>query len=141
MTSELGRYGQNDTRLVHHLFVGINGDAAATTLELGTDGLVVASFSINPNFPRAAKLVAIAVNCFVGADNVVGSWTLRVRKNEGATDEATFVFGAVGGAFTKTAGPPSVECLFQAGDSYHVQADGPSKNQVYARVTLEWEVL
>jgi len=140
VTSELGRYGQNDTRLVHHLFVGINGDAAAVTLELGTDGLVVGAASINPNFPRAAKLVAVAVNCFIPIENVVGPWTLRVRKNEGATDEATFVFAAAAG-FNKTAGPPSVECLFQAGDSYHVQADGPSKNQVYARVTLEWEVL
>ena len=140
MTSELGRFSQNDTRLVHHLFVGLNGDAAAVTLELGTDGLVVGAASLNPNFPRASKLVAIAVNCFVGVDNVAGAWTLRVRKNEGGTDAATFTFAAAAG-LNKTAGPPSVECLFQAGDSYHVQADGPSKNNIYARVTMEWEVL
>lgn len=140
MTSELGRYGQNDTRLVHHLFVGINGDAAAVTLELGTDGLAVGAASLNPGFPRASKLVAVMVNCFVGLENVAGSWTLRVRKNEGATDEATFSFAAAAG-LNKTAGPPSVEALYQAGDTYHVQADGPSKNNVYARVTMEWEVL
>lgn len=140
MTSELGRYGQNDTRLVHHLFVGVSGDPAAVTLELGTDGLAVAAASLNICFPRAAKLVGVAVNCFVGAENVVGGWTLRVRKNEGATDEATFSFGAAAG-LNKTAGSPSVECLYQAGDTYHIQADGPSKNNIYARVTMEWEVL
>lgn len=140
MTSELGRYGQNDTRLVHHLFIGISGDPAAVTLELGTDGLAVGALSLNPSFPRAAKLVAIAVTFFVGIENVAGNWTLRVRKNEGATDEATFSFAAATG-LNKTAGPPSVEALYQAGDTYHIQADGPSKNNVFARVTMEWEVL
>ena len=104
------------------------------------DNFVVGAGSLNPCFPKSSRLVGVGIHglCFV--DTVPGNWTLRVRKNEGATDEATFSF-ALTSTTQKAAGSPNVEPNFQAGDTYHVLADGPEKNTVVIRLTLEWEVL
>lgn len=138
--STLGRRYTNDSRLVHHHLFVFDSGAAVTTVGFTMDNFVVAVGSLNPCFPSAAKLVGIGLHTLCFADTVPGNWTLRVRKNEGAGDEATFSF-ALTNAFSKPAGRPSVEALFQAGDTYHVLADGPEKNTVVLRLTLEWEVL
>ena len=138
--STLGRRYVNDTRVVHHHLVVFDSNATATSVGFAMDNLAVAAASLNPCFPRAAKLVGVGIHSICFVDTVAGNWTLRVRKNEGGTDEATFSF-ALTSTTQKTAGSPSVEALFQAGDTYHVIADGPEKNTVIIRLTLEWEVL
>lgn len=136
----LGRSYTNDSRLVHHHLFVFDGGAAVTSVGFTMDNFVVGVGSLNPCFPSAAKLVGVGLHTLCFTDTVPGNWTLRVRKNEGGTDEATFSF-ALTNSFSKAAGAASAEPVFQAGDTYHVLADGPEKNTVVLRLTLEWEVL
>lgn len=138
--SELGRIERSDTRYVHHLYFVFDSNATATSVGFQTDNFVVGAASANVCFPKAARLVGCATHALCFVDTVPGNWTLRVRQNEGGVDVATFSF-TLTSVFTKSAGSPSVEALFQAGDTYHVQADGPEKNTVIIRLTLEWEIL
>lgn len=138
--SELGRIDRSYAKVVHHLYFVFDGGTALTEVAFQTDNFVVGAASANVCFPNAAKLVGVAIMAITFGDTVPGDWTIRVRKNEGGADEATFPFTLTTAA-TKSAGPPDVEALFQRGDTYHVLANGPEKVAVVARLTLEWEIL
>lgn len=138
--SDLGRLSPNDTRYVHHLYFVFDSGAALTSVGFQTDNFVVGAASLNVCFPKAARLVGCAAHTLAFVDTVPGNWTLRIRQNEGGVDVSTWSF-ALTSVASKTAGPPSVEALFQAGDTYHILADGPEKNTVIIRLTLEWEIL
>jgi hypothetical protein len=130
--------------LVHHTFQANDGGGAVTALTYAADGLIVAGGGItaNPIAPRPMRLVRVAVHALCLVINSAGDWTLRVRVNEAGTDSATFTHPiAVAPAGSKTAGVPSTVVTLNAGDTYHILADGPSRNFVVSRVTLEWELL
>ena len=130
-----------DSRIVHHTFVGYDDTAVVTTLTLQKDGFVQGSaFAFfNTCVPTAMRLRRVAVRSVTIAETVAGAWTLHLGINEGA-DVATFsVSMPVGGA--KQSGQLSADVVIQAGDTYHLDLDGPSRNLAFARVTLEWEVL
>ena len=76
---------------------------------------------------------------FVG-ENEPGDWLLHLRTNEGIIDAATMDLPAgTPGEFSKVAGDWSVPVSFQAGETYHVIANGPSKRAVILRAILRFE--
>jgi hypothetical protein len=104
--------------------------------------LIVASANtVNPCAPRAMKLRRIGCHSGCLVVNSAGDWTLRVRVNESGSDSATFTIGVAALPGSKNSGVPSSEIVLQAGDTYHLLADGPSRNFIVARPILEWEVL
>lgn len=130
-----------DSRFVHHTLQKLDVNAAATSLKMAMDGLDTdASSTVNPCFPHAVRLRGIAVHSACIAVNSAGAWTLRIRVNESGSDSVTFSVG-MGATGSKDAGEPSTDLVLQAGDTYHVVVDGPSRNVAAARATLEWEVL
>ncbi len=132
----------NDTRLVHHTLQKLDVNSAATSMKMAMDGLDTdASGTVNPCMPQAVRLSRIACHSITLVVNTPGNWTVRIRVNESGSDSATFSIGMAAGAGSKDAGPPSTDLILQAGDTYHVVVDGPSRNVAAARVTLEWEVL
>lgn len=131
----------NDRRLVHHTCYGADFGAAVTALALSMDGFGMSDISVNPCAPRAMRLRRIAIHSYCNAVNSAGNWTWRLRKNESGSDSATFSFGMAAFPGSKDVGAPSTEVVLQAGETYHVLADGPSRNLAGCRVTMEWEVL
>lgn len=126
--------------LVHHLAYG-EVAGLVTQLLIQMDGSVITPLSWCPAFPRAAKALRAAITAQCAADTTPGNWTLRLRKNESfVTDEATISFGLTT-TLTKTAAVWSSQVVFEAGDTYYIVADGPSKTDVLCRFVLEWEVL
>lgn len=116
--------------------------AAVTVVLLAADGLVTAAVNtVNPCMPRAVRLAAAGVHSACVAVNTAGNWTLRLRVNEAGADSATFTIGVAAVPGSKNAGPWSSDIILQPGDTYHLQADGPSRNVVLVRATLLWEVL
>jgi len=137
-----GRFNTNDTRLVHHTLQASAGGPAEVSLKLTMDNLITdTGNTTNPCIPRAARLVRAAVHGACLAVNTAGDWTLRIRKNESGSDSATMTFGLAAVPGTKTAGLLTPEVIWEAGETYHGVVDGPSRNFVIVRVTLEWEVL
>lgn len=131
-----------DSRLVHHELNVADGGAVVTATGFAMGGLIVsASNTVNPCAPRAMRLRSIGVHSACLIVNSAGDWTLRLRVNESGSDSATFLMGVAALPGTKNAGPPSSEVILQAGDTYHLVSDGPSRNYVVIRVLLEWEVL
>ncbi len=131
-----------DARLVHHELNVADGGAAVTAVGFTMGGLIVAAANtVNPCAPRAMKLRAIGSHNGCLIVNSAGDWTLRLRVNESGSDSATFTMGVAALPGSKNSGPPSSEVILQAGDTYHLLADGPSRNFVVIRVILEWEIL
>ncbi len=133
---------KRDSRLIHHCFEVADPGSAVTAVPFTMGGLLVAaSLTVNPCAPSAMKLrrIGIMAGCLIV--NSAGDWTFRIRVNESGSDSATFNFGLTALPGSKDAGPPSSEVVLQAGDTYHVLADGPSRNYVVVRPILEWEVL
>lgn len=137
------RQNRPGARLIHHTFQANNAGSAVTSLSFLMDGLVVGSESttVNVGFPRSAKLVGVFTHAGCLVVNSVGDWTLRIRVNGSGSDSATFGMPMAAVPGSKTAGQASSQLILQAGDTYHVVADGPSRNFAIARVCLEWEVL
>jgi hypothetical protein len=128
--------------LIHHTFELADGGAAVTSAGFTMGGLIVAaSNTVNPCAPSAMKLRRIGVMSGCLVVNSAGNWTLRLRVNESGSDSATFTFGLAALPGSKDFGAWSSEVLLQAGDTYHLVADGPSRNFVVVRPILEWEVL
>jgi hypothetical protein len=128
--------------LVHHHLQALDLGATATSVTFQMDGLVVGpSGTVNVPAPRPMRLVGIAVHAASGVVNTPGDWTLRVRVNESGTDSATFTFSMDALPGNKKAGPPSTVFTLPTAGTYHIVADGPSRNIVAIRVTLEWELL
>lgn len=131
-----------DTRLVHHELNVVDGGSAVTAASFSMGGLITASSStMNPCAPRAMKLRRLGVHSGCLVVNSAGSWTIRLRVNESGSDSMTFSTGAAALPGSKDSGLPSTEVILQAGDTYHLLADGPSRNFLVIRAILEWEVL
>lgn len=134
----------NPRQLVHHHFQANDLGSAVTALTFGQDGLIVAGGGVTVNVPapRPMRLVRIGVHSGCAVINTAGNWTLRLRVNESGSDSATFSFAMDAlPTGTKVAGVPSTVVTIQAGDTYHIQTDGPSRNIAAVRVTLEWELV
>lgn len=119
---------------------GSDGSNPVTTLIMTSEGQGLSPFNLNPVFPFGARAVAIGCLGNTNADIVAGNWTMRLRKNESFADSATFSF-AVSTGINKTAGRWSSEVLFDAGDTFYITADGPSKNGIAVRAWLLFEPL
>lgn len=133
---------KTDSVLVHHELNVVDSNAAATSVGFTMGGLIVAgSNTVNPCAPRAMKLRRIGSHNGCLVVNSAGDWTLRLRVNESGSDSATFTLGMAALPGSKNSGVPSSDVILQAGDTYHLLADGPSRNFVVIRVILEWEVL
>lgn len=137
------REGAADSRLVHHMFQATDFGGAITLLTFGADGQTVFSTNAtNPCMPTAARLARVGIHAACGAINTAGDWTLRFRVNESAgTDSATIGFPIAVLPGSKTAGVWSADVILQAGDTYYIVADGPSRNIILARVIVGWEIL
>lgn len=137
----LGRFGQGNKILVYDSVYGDAGGTPVTQVLFQQDNQGINPFGFCPGVPRAMKCTKVHVTSQVAAVNTAGNWTLRLRKNESfAVDEATFSFAA-GTTLSKDAGNWSTEAVFQAGDTWYVVADGPSRNTVLIRASLEWEII
>lgn len=132
-------------RIVHHTFSAQDLGAVVTSVAFFMDNIIVAgtpTTTVNPGFSRAVRLRGIFSHSGTTVVNVAGSWTVRLRLNETGVDTATFSIGVLTLPGSKDFGqmtPGGV--VIQAGSTYHIQADGPSRNIVIARVILEWEIL
>lgn len=136
------RQGPGDRAFISQEFTAQDVNSVVTFLFLEADRLVTASVNtVNPCAPRAMKLVAIGAHSTCLVVNSAGDWTLRIRVNESGSDSATFTLGMAALPGSKNAGPPSADIILQAGDTYHLQADGPSRNVALLRVNLLWEIL
>lgn len=133
----------NNRQIVHHLAQGNDFGATVTSMIMQMDGLILGGGGNTANVAatRPMRLVRVAVHAGCLVVNSAGDWTLRVRVNESGSDSATFTFSMGTLPGTKTVGVPSSVFTIQAGDTYHIQADGPSRNIAVARATLEWELL
>jgi hypothetical protein len=132
----------NDSRLVHHTLQASDLGAAVTTVGLQMGNLnTAATNTVNPGFPSAARLRRIFVHSGCLVVNVAGDWTLRMRVQESGSDTATFTIGMAALPGSKNTGQMSAAVVLQAGQTYHMVADGPSRNIAILRVMLEWEVL
>ena len=100
---------------------------------------------MGPGYPNPGlSKPAIARSAFVSwafvGENEPGDWCFRLRKNEGIIDAATIDLPAQEpGVFTKVAADWSLQVSFQAGESYHCIAEGPSKRAVILRAVLNFE--
>lgn len=131
-------------RIVHHTFSAQNLGAAATALIFIMDSIVVAgapTLTVNPGFSRAVRLRGIFAHTGALIVNVGGNWTVRLRLNETGVDAATFAVGMAAGGSKNFGQMTPGGVVVQAGSTYHIQADGPSRNIAIARVILEWEIL
>lgn len=139
--SLLGRFGKGNKILVHHNLFGVDGANPVALLIMTMEGNSVSPFSLNPCMPRALKAVKIGVLANTAVDLVPGNWTMRLRLNETfGPDIATFSF-AVSTGVNPTAGSWSAEPVIQAGERYYITCDGPNKNGIAVRATLEFEVI
>lgn len=133
-----------DPQLVHHHFQANDLGAAVTALTFTQDGLIVSGGGITVNVPapRPMRLVRVAIHAACGVVNTAGNWTLRLRVNESGSDSATASFAMDPlPAGSKVATVPSTVVAIKGADTYHILADGPSRNIAAVRVTLEWELL
>lgn len=132
-----------DAKTVHHTFQGSDLGSAVTSLALSMDGLITGTeaATCNPGFPRAAKLVGVFTHATCAAVNSAGDWTLRIKDGSSGTDLATFNMPMAAIPGSKTFGQATSQIIVQAGTTYYVSADGPSRLVVVARVVLEWELL
>jgi len=111
-----------------------------TELHLSMDRTRVAPGFPNPGMSKPAIARSAFISwAFVG-ENEPGGWMFRLRKNEAVIDAATIELPAQEpGVFSKVAGDWSTQVSFQAGETYHVVADGPSKRAVILRAILRFE--
>ena len=111
-----------------------------TELPLYMDRTRVAPGYPNPGLSKPAIARSTFITwAFVG-ENSPGDWTFRLRKNEAVIDAATITLPAgEPGVFSKVAADWSIQVSFQAGETYHCLADGPSKRAVILRAILRFE--
>lgn len=118
--------------------------AAVTTLQwfIGRQPVSGSVLTPNPGFAIPCVATHVFVDWLVLVHTVAGNWTLRLRKNESGADSATFLMTAgAASVHQKVCGLWSQEVQFDACDTYHLVADGPSKNIVLARAALRFEEL
>lgn len=128
-------------KTVQVAFWVLSGANPATSVVFSLGGNVMgAAGAVNPGLPRAAKLGRLFICSLTAGDTNPGDWTLRIRKNESGSDTATATFG-VTTTLTKTSKRWSADALFQAGDTYHIVADGPGKVAFAADLVMEWEMI
>lgn len=133
-----------DARLIHHTFQANDLGATVTSMGFFMDGLATGSeaVTVNPGFPRAVKLVGVFLYSGCAIVNSAGDWTFRLKDGATGSDLATCALGMTAlPSPTKFAGQMSSQVIIQAGVSYYVNCDGPSRNIAVARAILEWEVL
>lgn len=136
------RQRSGDRAFISNEFTAQDVGSAVKFLFLEADRLVTASTNtVNPCAPRAMKLVGIGAHSTCLIVNSAGNWTLRIRVNESGSDSATFSLGMAALPGSKNAGPASADIILQPGDTYHLLADGPSRNVALLRVNLLWEIL
>jgi hypothetical protein len=137
------RQNKGDSRFVHHTLQANDLGATVTAMAFGMDGLLTGgeTITVNPGAPRAMRLNRIFVHSSCAIVNTPGDWTVRIRVNGSGSDSATFVVGNTAVPGTKLAGQMSTDIVLQAGDTYNLLADGPSRNIAFMRAVLEWEVL
>ncbi len=111
-----------------------------TELQMFMDRRATGVGNPNPGLSKPAIARSAFINwAFVG-ENEPGDWTFRLRKNEGLIDVATIALPAgEPGVFSKVAADWSLHVSFQAGETYHCVADGPSKRAVILRALLRFE--
>lgn len=133
-----------EPQMVHHHFQANDLGAAVTAVTFTQDGLIVAGGGITVNVPapRPMRLVRVALHAACGVVNTAGNWTLRLRVNESGSDSATVSF-AINPlpSGSKASTVPSTVVTINRADTYHILADGPSRNIAAIRATLEWELL
>lgn len=124
------------------MFSASDSGTAVTALTFYKDTFIIAGANtVNPGFPRAAILRGIFVHSGCIVVNSAGNWTLRLRVDESGSDSATFSVGMAALPGSKDYGNMSTSVIVPGGSSYHIQADGPSRNFAVCRATLEWEIL
>ena len=139
----MSRQRAADRAIVHEMFQSTDFGSAIIVLVFGADGQSVFSTNAtNPCAPSAMKLSRVGIHAACGAINSAGDWTLRLRVNESLSDSATISFPIATLPGSKTAGQmSSAAIILQAGDTYYIQADGPSRNIILARAIIQWEIL
>lgn len=137
------RKGQrSDSRYIQHQFLALDTAPVVTSVVFQSEALFTGpSGTVNPIAASAMRLRRVGCHNACGAVNSAGDWTLRIRVNESGSDSATFTLRMEAAPGSKDAGAPSTEIILQAADTYHLLADGPSRNLVVARLYLEWELL
>ena len=123
-----------------HSVQGFSLAPIVTELHLTMDGWAIGLGNPNPGVSKPSiALSAYITWAFVG-ENKPGDWTFRLRKNQSIIDAATISIPAgKPGVYSNVAADWSVQVGFQAGESYHVLADGPSKQAVILRALLRFE--
>jgi hypothetical protein len=140
-----GRH-DHERRVFHHILDAFDLGGAVTSLTWFIGRQPVADpgtvLSPNPGFTHPTVATHVMVDWLVQVHTVAGDWTLTLHKNEAVAASATFTMVA-GAALThqKVSGLWSVEVPYDAADSYHLTAAGPSKNIVLARAVLRFEEL
>lgn len=127
---------------VHHTLHAINSGTAVTLLVYEMDDLITgAANTANPGFPSAVRLNRVFnfAGCLVV--NTAGNWTVRLRVNESGSDSFTFSSTIPVVSTPEKAVTEGNGLILDPGDSYHMLADGPSRNFALSRLVLEWEIL
>ncbi len=128
-----------DTTYTRDVFTVLDTNGAATSSTFQMDGLNVAGFNtVNPGFTSPMRLVGVVLANVCVAVNSPGDWTFRLRVNESTTDSYSFSFPLPAIFQNKTFQTPT-GIITPANSTYHVQADGPSRNFVLMRASIEWE--
>ena len=125
---------------LQHSMDGFSFYPIVTELQMFMDRRATGVGNPNPGLPIPAIARAAFVTwAFVG-ENEPGDWTFRLRQNEAIIDAATITMPAgEPGAFTNVAADWSTQVSFQAGETYHCIADGPTKRAVILRAILCFE--
>jgi hypothetical protein len=136
------RNGTNDTRLVHHMAVIFNTGSAVTTSLFTFQNLANGpSLTVNPIFPSAARLRAVALHTTCLVVNSAGDWTFRLYVNESGSTSFTGTFPVPAATATGKTVLPGNGIILNAGSTYHIDCTGPSRNVLAVRAVLEWEIL
>ena len=134
------RHPPKDPVFFQHSVQGFSFSSIVTSLPLQMDGWAIGLGNPNPGLSKPAIARSVfATWAFVG-ENQPGDWTLRLRKNQAIIDAATVSLTAgKPGEYSNVAADWSLQVSFQAGETYHVIADGPSKQAVILRAILRFE--
>lgn len=138
----MARIGKVDRSFISHMFQITDSNTAATSAFFNADTLVTGSSStVNPGFVQAVRFHGIMLHTACLVVNSVGDWTFRLRKNEATSDTFSGTFGLAALPGSKDVLLADGLYTWEAGDTYHLQCDGPSRNFIILRATVYWEVL
>lgn len=127
---------------VHHQFALFDPGAAVTDVLMVADGISTGpSLAPNPGAVSSMRLRGILFMGACGIVNSAGDWTLGLHVNESGTASHTFTVPLAAFVLDKTLNRGGGDVILDPGDTYHIRLNGPSRNTLLVRATVEWEIL